>query len=169
MYVFDKTFILVFKFIQYPWQKPLRIRSLWDLTFLRAFCSPGRTCLFCLPCGQGCCPRLDKKSCDWLLISLLMIELIPSHSLFCLARTIKLFLTVLKILLKSLRPKLPINVLWHQAQATNLSCLTSSAQATSSHFLRHKAQATMSCLTASGTSYLVTSYGIRPKLCQVMS
>ena len=101
MYVFDKTFILVFKFIQYPWQKSLLVRSLWDLTFLRAFCSPGRTCLFCLPCGQGCCPRLDKKSCDWLLISLLMIELIPSHSLFCLARTIKLFLTVLKILLKS--------------------------------------------------------------------
>ena len=105
MYVFDKTFILVFKFIQYPCQKSLLVRSLWDLTFLRAFCSPGRTCLFCLPCGQGCCPRLDKKSCDWLLISLLMIELIPSHSLFCLARTIKLFLTVLKILLKSRHPK----------------------------------------------------------------
>ena len=30
------------------------------LTSFRAFAPPGRTCLFCFPCGQGYIPRLDK-------------------------------------------------------------------------------------------------------------
>ena len=59
---------------------------------LELLLSPGRTRLFCYHCGKGCCPMLDKTCCGWLIISLSMIatELILSHSLFCLARTIKL-------------------------------------------------------------------------------